>query len=122
MGRLIAIVFEPALLSPAEIQALLNLAREASEDFPALQGEDGAVFPADIEFGVAEGQVALLQIRPFVESQAARSSTRLMAMDTAVARGSQRVDRDAVPGGPGQLRPVTSGISDSAPAGAGEVG
>ena len=112
----------PALLSPAEIQALLNLAREASEDFPALQGEDGAVFPADIEFGVAEGQVALLQIRPFVESQAARSSTRLMAMDTAVARGSQRVDLDAVPGGPGQLRPVTSGISDSAPAGAGEVG
>ena len=98
----------PALLSTAEIASLLKLAREATEDFPALRGPDDEVFPADIEFGIADGRVALLQIRPFVESRTARHNARLAAMDSGLSGRAQRVDLDAVPGGPGALRPVAT--------------
>jgi hypothetical protein len=104
---------DPEILSPAEISKLLELAQEASEDFPALRGPNDERFPADIEFGVSGGQVALLQIRPFVESRAARSSAALAAMDSRGQSGSQRVNLDAVPGGPGLLRPVEPKRTDS---------
>ena len=89
----------PAVLAAWEIAALLQLARRAEVDFPALQNAQGANFPADIEFGVAQDRVALLQIRPFLESRAARTSQTLAAMDAAGTVPSEtRVDLDVVPG------------------------
>ena len=115
----------PAILSGAEIAKLLELAKEAADDFPALHGENGETFPADIEFGVAGGRVALLQIRPFVESQTARRSATLTAMDSSRSREAFRVNLDAVPGGPGRLQPV-AGVPvpadvPSMPTGAGQA-
>ena len=44
-------------------------------------GMDGLPAPADIEFGFRDGQLALFQIRPFVESLRARRSLYLIDMD-----------------------------------------
>ncbi len=95
------------VLTPAEIRELITLAAEAREDFPALEKDDGGTFPADIEFGIAGGQAVLLQIRPFLENRAARSSALLAGLDGRPAeRAAMQVDLDAVPGGPGRLRAV----------------
>ncbi|MFP6663962.1 MAG: PEP/pyruvate-binding domain-containing protein [Deltaproteobacteria bacterium] len=89
------------VLTPAEIRELLTLASEARKDFPALQKEDGGTFPADIEFGVAGGTAVLLQIRPFLENSAARSSAILGRLDGSASElAALRVDLDAVPGSP----------------------
>ena len=101
------------LLSADDIAKLIALAQEASDDFPALRGVNGERFPADIEFGIAGGEVALLQIRPFVESRAARDSAALATMDARRQSGKQRVNLDAVPGGPGLLRAIQPDREDS---------
>lgn len=95
------------VLKAAEIRDLLTLTKEAREDFPALENPAGGTFPADIEFGVAGGRAALLQIRPFLENRAARSSGYLATLDQAGAeRAREPVDLDAVPGGAAALVPV----------------
>jgi len=95
-----------AVLGPAEIEALVELAGRAPAIFPALRREDGAPRPADLEFAFHDRRLFLLQIRPFVESRRARQSTYLRALDAGLdARGALRVDLDAVPPAPGPSRP-----------------
>ena len=53
---------------------------------------------ADIEFGFAQGRLALFQIRPFVESRRAWHSRTLQEMDRQIPYDEQaRVDLDALP-------------------------
>ncbi|MGH7898623.1 MAG: PEP/pyruvate-binding domain-containing protein, partial [Candidatus Binatia bacterium] len=66
------------VLQPNEIAELVVLAREAPGRFPVLRGDgDIPPRPADFEFAVAGGELALLQIRPFNESRKAGESTYL---------------------------------------------
>jgi hypothetical protein len=72
------------VLQPGEIQALIQLSKDAPERFPALRGDLGEPMPADIEFGFRGGKLAILQIRPFVESKGARESVYLQSLDARV--------------------------------------
>jgi len=87
------------VLQQGEIRQLVELAKKA-ETFPALQ-EEGKVMPADIEFAFRDGRLALLQIRPFVESKGASESGYLKSLDAAnrAPGGEARVALDAVPVG-----------------------
>lgn len=69
------------ILQPAEIQQLLRLARDLPERFPAIVDSEGHATAADIEFGFLRGKLALFQIRPFLESRAARSNQYLKSLD-----------------------------------------
>lgn len=69
------------LLTAAEIERLRLLADEVEQRFPMPADATGLPAPADIEFGFRDGQLALFQIRPFVDSARARRSLYLMGMD-----------------------------------------
>ncbi|NNL84437.1 MAG: phosphoenolpyruvate synthase, partial [Myxococcales bacterium] len=85
------------VLLPAEIGLLVRLAAQLPEHFPALAGA-----PTDVEFAFAEGRLALLQIRPFVESRRARRSLFLQSLDAPLERNDGRtVDPDGLPLGGG---------------------
>jgi Pyruvate phosphate dikinase, AMP/ATP-binding domain/PEP-utilising enzyme, mobile domain len=87
------------LLEPDEIQQLIAFAGSVHERFPSLVDAAGRPMPADVEFAFKDGKLALLQIRPFVESRRAQSSTYLRRLDAGLAaRGNDPVDLDAVPG------------------------
>ena len=87
-----------ALLRKDEIVRLIHLAREV-ERFPSLRDANGAPMPADIEFAFRNGELALLQIRPFVQSRRAQASAYLRRLDEAFeSRGDAVVALDAVPG------------------------
>ncbi len=87
-----------AVLSPAEIEKLVALAREVSS-FPSLRTEDGRSQPADVEFGFDDrGGLHLLQMRPLVESGSAQRSAHLQQMDRVFdQRGEIEVALDAAP-------------------------
>lgn len=72
------------VLQPSEIQVLIQLSRDAPKRFPELRGDRGEPMPADIEFGFRGGKIAILQIRPFVESKGAKESTYLKGLDAGV--------------------------------------
>lgn len=56
---------------------------------------------ADVEFGFADGQFVLFQIRPFVESEGARTNPRLQALDERLeARQRTQVELYAKPESP----------------------
>ena len=69
------------LLKRDEIRQLRELAIDVDKYFPLPRQPDGRPVAADIEFGFAHGQLALFQIRPFVESKRARESQTLLKMD-----------------------------------------
>jgi hypothetical protein len=89
-----------SVLSKDEIIALILMARDVGR-FPSLQDENGSPIPADIEFAFRDGELALLQIRPFVESGRAQSSAYLSRLDAGFEdRGETVVALDAVPAAP----------------------
>lgn len=85
------------VLQPGEIKALIQLSKDAPERFPALRGDLGEPMPADIEFGFRGGKLAILQIRPFVESKGAKESSYLKGLDAGAggpqAAGTIPLDR-----------------------------
>jgi hypothetical protein len=86
-----------AVLQREEIDQLITLAGEVAK-FPSLRDEAGEELPADIEFGFKGGRLALLQIRPFVESAAAQQNLHLQQLDAGLQeRANASVDLDAVP-------------------------
>jgi hypothetical protein len=88
-----------AVLQPGEIDQLVDFARHVHERFPSLRDEDGNPLPADVEFAFRNGRLALLQMRPFVESRRAQGSAYLAGLDAGLRdRGRQPVALDAVPG------------------------
>jgi phosphoenolpyruvate synthase/pyruvate phosphate dikinase len=89
-----------SVLREAEIVQLLALARDVDTRFPGLQRADGSRAPADVEFAFRKSQLALLQIRPFVESKRAREDFYLAALDVGIRDfAAQPVDLDGIPGG-----------------------
>ena len=88
-----------ALLGAGEIDALRALADRVASH-PALRGAGGARHPADVEFAFRDGRLALLQLRPFVESPRARASERLRQLDAPLeSTAGQPVPLDAPPEG-----------------------
>ena len=86
------------VLQPAEIAILRQFARDLPERFPPITDDQGEPAPADVEFGFLHGQLHLFQLRPFLDSRAARSSQYLQDMDrSGLARGEHSVDLNANP-------------------------
>jgi hypothetical protein len=89
------------ILQQGEVRELIRLAEEV-EDFPALRNDSGEVAPADIEFAFRNGELALLQIRPFNESASARRSGFLSGLDGK--RGERSTGRVPLSDPPGRGR------------------
>jgi hypothetical protein len=88
-----------SILREKEISQLIALARDVDGRFPGLVRADGTRAPADVEFAFRNGQLAVLQIRPFVDSKRARGDYYLAALDSGLReRVGMPVDLDAVPG------------------------
>jgi hypothetical protein len=86
-----------AVLQREEIDKLIAFADGVAK-FPSLRSETGEALPADIEFGFKNGQLAMLQIRPFVESASAQQNLYLQQLDAGLSeRGQATVNLDAVP-------------------------
>lgn len=90
-----------AVLAPAELDALLRLARELPQRYPPLLEASGRPAPADVEFAFVDGRLQLFQIRPFLDSARARASDYLAGLDRDLAGRLRevRVSMDAVAGG-----------------------
>ena len=87
------------VLQPGEIAKLIRFARELPERFPPIVDAAGQPAPADVEFGFVHGDLRLFQLRPFLESRAARGNVYLQAMDAAMRKRQQggQVDLDRAP-------------------------
>ncbi len=95
------------LLQPGELRQLIALATDVEQRFLSLEGA-----PADIEFAFADGRLALLQIRPFVESGRAQQSRFLNALDGGfAARNEKRVALQEVPEAMQPTAPAVTGGS-----------
>ena len=81
------------VLQPAEIRVLRQFAADLPERFPPIVDEAGESAPADVEFGFLHGQLHLFQLRPFLDSKAARTSQYLQDMDSA-GMSEQKVNVD----------------------------
>lgn len=77
------------VLAPAEIEQLRQLGRQLPERFPQ-RDEAGQIVPADVEFGFVGGRLALFQIRPYLQSKAARRDRFLLEMDAPLRARSER--------------------------------
>jgi hypothetical protein len=89
-----------AVLQPSEIARLIAFSKEVPMRFPELRKKDGQLIPADVEFAFRGDELALLQIRPFVESRSARRNQYLHQLDEGLRlRGGKRVNLDEVPSG-----------------------
>lgn len=86
------------MLSDDDVDQLVSLARDVDRRFPGLVREDGSRAPADVEFAFREERLALLQIRPVVDSVRARSDYYLAAPDAGLReRRGTTVKLDQVP-------------------------
>jgi hypothetical protein len=79
-----------AVLGPQEIEQLVAFARSVPERFPGIINTRGEAVPADIEFGFYRQQLALFQIRPFLESDRARRNLYLNQLDQSLKERYQR--------------------------------
>jgi hypothetical protein len=88
-----------AVLRRNEISQLITLARDVDARFPGLTRADGSRTPADVEFAFRDGQLAVLQIRPFVDSTRARGDYYLAGLDAGLReRIGLPVALDVIPG------------------------
>jgi hypothetical protein len=78
------------VLAPAEIEQLRQLGRQLPDRFPQ-RDEAGQIVPADVEFGFVAGRLALFQIRPYLQSKAARRDSFLLEMDAPLRARSGRM-------------------------------
>jgi hypothetical protein len=78
------------VLEPAEIAQLWQLGRQLPERFPQ-HDEAGQIVPADVEFGFVAGRLALFQIRPYLQSRAARRDRFLLELDAPLRARSGRM-------------------------------
>jgi hypothetical protein len=86
------------VLSVAEIEQLRSLIADVERRFPLPRNQQGLPVVADIEFGFGDGELALFQIRPFVENRRARRSQTLIDMDRQLSgKAVIRVQMDQPP-------------------------
>ena len=84
-------------IDPAS-KSLVSPLTENMGNYQAMLDEEGNAMPADIEFAFRDGELALLQIRPFVESSSALSNADLMELDGNTASGGNAfVPLDSIP-------------------------
>ena len=79
-----------AVLKGPEIAQLVSLAAEVPKKIKELRDAKGKPIPADIEFAFRNGQLALLQIRPFVESKSAQANQYLIGLDASFRKNADR--------------------------------
>ncbi len=81
------------LLQAEEIQALAEVARNLPQKYPTLRDAAGIPAPADVEFAFVGGKLYLNQIRPFLQSDRARSNAFLLSLDAGLeASAKQMID------------------------------
>ncbi len=85
------------LLSDQEIEQLRKMAKLLPRQFPSLLDEQGQAKPADIEFGFAQGNFVLFQIRPLLTSKRVKKDLYLAQLDAAVRIKTENIDLDAIP-------------------------
>ena len=87
-----------AVLSPKNIQALMEFAKTVPDRFPMLQNAQGEPVPADIEFGFYKDKLVLFQIRPFLESSRARQNLFLNRLDQPLTeKYAKKINLDDIP-------------------------
>jgi len=92
------------LLSANEIKQLQRLATDVERRFPLPRSSIKQPVAADIEFAFSRNNLALFQIRPFVESKRAWHSQTLQAMDRRLpGRLNVKVNLHKQPVGSGRL-------------------
>ena len=75
--------FEKQILTLSEIGQLRLLALDIRKRLPGAPGIESQG-PFDVELGFKDGKIWLFQVRPFVESKKARSSTYLTSIDPTI--------------------------------------
>ena len=86
------------VLQEKEIAQLIDFAKGLPETFPPITDDEGNLAPADVEFGFVDGGLRLFQLRPFLDSKAARGTGYLQQMEARAADTSGvRVDMNGVP-------------------------
>lgn len=71
------------ILSPDEVVKLIELVKRAERKYDDLIGRDERT-PMDIEFGFVNHKLTLFQVRPFVESAAAKKNRHLIGLDSGL--------------------------------------
>jgi hypothetical protein len=86
------------VLEEDEMTRLIAFVDGLADKFPGLVDDQGQPAPADVEFGFANGELRLFQIRPFLESRQARGSAYLRRMDASLIEGQDiSVDLNRTP-------------------------
>jgi hypothetical protein len=86
------------VLQPAEIDRLIEFAKDLPRKFPPITDDEGNPAPADVEFGFVDGELQLFQLRPFLDSKMARGIAYLHGMEARLADTHEvTVDMNGVP-------------------------
>lgn len=86
------------VLQKDEIAQVIDFAQHLPDTFPPITDDEGNSAPADVEFGFLNGDLRLFQLRPFLDSKAARGIEYLHEMEARhKVAGSIEVDLNGVP-------------------------
>jgi len=92
-ARLVASSGSETVLSRAELDALVRAADTIKAVFEPGKSGDGRLLPWDIEYGFANGNLYLFQVRPFVGNSDLANLPALLALDDDLAKkGDQPFD------------------------------
>lgn len=72
------------VLDEAEIRTLVELGRSLARRYPPLRDARGEPAPADVEFAFHDGDLYLIQIRPFLQSDRAQRNHVLAELDAGL--------------------------------------
>ena len=86
------------VLQPGEIAQLIDFATNLPNKFPPIVDDQGNSAPADVEFGFQGGDLRLFQLRPFLDSKAARGIEYLHEMEARhISAATIDVNMNGVP-------------------------
>jgi hypothetical protein len=86
------------VLEPGEISRLIEFSKHLPEKFPPITDDQGQSAPADVEFGFLGGELRLFQLRPFLDSKAAKGIQYLQEMEARhKSAGDVIVNMNGVP-------------------------
>lgn len=87
------------VLDEAEIRTLVEFGRSLAQRYPPLRDARGEPAPADVEFAFHNGDLYLIQIRPFLQSDRAQRNRVLAELDTGLRDSiDRRIDLTQRPG------------------------
>jgi hypothetical protein len=86
------------VLQPDEIAQLIDFAKHLPDKFPPIVDDQGNSAPADVEFGFQGGDLRLFQLRPFLDSKAAKGIEYLHEMEARhLSAATIEVNMNGVP-------------------------